>query len=125
MSRKRSVLEFIEDVIAAGERAQRHVSGMSHGQFLADEKTRDAVRICLSDIGEAARRAMTLDPSLATEFPAFEADAAYAMRNILTHGYFHVDADIMWGTVQTDVPKIIADARHILSRRGPDAKSKT
>ena len=91
---------------------------MSLEQFLADDKTRDAVRMCIADLGEAANKAVNLDPGLKTEFPDFEADAAYAMRNILTHDYFRVDAEILWRTARNSVPKIVADAKGIVKKRG-------
>lgn len=28
------------------------------------------------------------------------------MRNILVHGYFHVDSDVMWTAIIRDVPKL-------------------
>lgn len=104
MKSKRSALDFIEDVVDAGERAIRHVEHITQDEFLADERTRDAVRMCLADVGEAARRAVVLDPTLKDEFPEFEADAAYAMRIILTHSYFKVDASVLWQTVNQSIP---------------------
>ena len=118
MKPKRSALDFIKDVVDAGERAIRHVEGMTQEKFLGDERTRDAVRMCLADIGEAANRAVVLDPTLKDEFPEFEADAAYAMRIILTHSYFEVDTSILWQTVNQSIPKIVDEAKKILQGRG-------
>jgi uncharacterized protein with HEPN domain len=36
------------------------------------------------------------------------------MRNRLSHGYFDVDLDIVWETVQTDIPNIIKALSQII-----------
>jgi len=117
MKAKRSALDFVRDLVAAGRRAMSYVNEMSLNQFLADERTRYAVRMCIAVIGEAANRATTLDPSLKEEFPEFEAEAAYAMRIIVTHGYFKVDNEIMWRTAKDSVPKIVDEAEKMLAHR--------
>jgi uncharacterized protein with HEPN domain len=119
MRAKRSALEFIRDIVNAGERAILHTLGMTLEQFASDLKTRDAVRMCLADIGEAANQSVKLDPILQAEFPDFEAAQAYEMRNVITHGYFGVDPVILWQTVGISVAKIIAQAKAILARRMP------
>jgi len=120
MKPKRSALDFIQDIIDAGERAVAYVAHMSFEEFAEDAKTKDAVRMCLADMGVAADQALKLDPTLVNDFPGFEGRKAYEMRNVLSHAYFGVDTKIVWQTLALSVPKIIADARAILtSRRGP------
>jgi uncharacterized protein with HEPN domain len=118
MNGRRDAIDFVQDVIDWGDRALRHIQGMSREQFLNDTKSQDAVDKCICNIGEAANKAVLLDPSLRTDFPGFEADAAYAMRNILAHGYFAVDTEILWRTVVHSVPAIVSEARKIVSARG-------
>jgi uncharacterized protein with HEPN domain len=117
MKAKRSASDFVQDIVDWGERCLRHVDGMTLEQFLRDEKTIDAVDKCIRNIGEAAKQAVVLDPALKPDFPEFEADAAYAMRNILAHGYFKTDVEILWRTVTTSIPKIVSVAKEILARR--------
>jgi uncharacterized protein with HEPN domain len=118
MNVRRGAIDFISDVIIWGERALKHIEGMTYEQFLSDAKTQDAVDKCICNIGEAANKAVTLDPTLRTEFPDLEADAAYAMRNILAHGYFGVDAGILWRTITQSIPKIVSEARKIVLAKG-------
>jgi len=113
----RTAGQFIQDVVDWGERAMRHVSKMTRDQFLTEEKTQDAVSRCIEAIGEAANRAIRLDPTIAVDFPEFEAEKAYAARNVLSHDYFKVDPQILWATVQESVPRIVSEANRILSRR--------
>jgi uncharacterized protein with HEPN domain len=113
----RTADQFLQDVVAWGERARRHVSNLTRDQFLAEEKTQDAVSRCIEAIGEAANRAIRLDPTIAADFPEFEAEKAYAARNVLSHDYFKVDANILWMTVQDSVSRIVLEANRILSHR--------
>lgn len=38
------------------------------------------------------------------------------MRNVLVHGYFEIDTDIVWDTVQRDVPKLKPKIAALLKR---------
>ena len=87
----RTANQFLDDIVHWGDRAVRHVSDMTREQFLSEEKTQDAVSRCIEAIGEAANRAIKSDPGIATDFPAFEAEKAYAARNVLSHDYFKTD----------------------------------
>ena len=113
----RTADQFLQDVVDWGERALRHVSNISRDQFLNEEKTQDDVSRCIEAIGEAANRAIKLDPSIATDFPKFEAEKAYAARNVLSHDYFKVDPQVLWATVQESVPRIVLEANRILNQR--------
>ena len=37
------------------------------------------------------------------------------MRNILVHDYFKVKVDIVWRTIQADLPPLVAPLQRILS----------
>jgi len=39
---------------------------------------------------------------------------ATAMRNRLIHGYFDVDAEIVWNTIQNDLPALKKQIKEIL-----------
>ena len=81
---------------------------------MADRRSRDAVAKCIEDVGEAANRAVKLDPSLLDDF---EGRAAYEMRNFLSHAYFRIDASVLWNAAIADLPKLKRDIENILQRR--------
>lgn len=56
-------------------------------------------------IGEAASRVSAETRSLNPEIPWRE---IVGMRNRLVHAYFEVDVELLWETVQRDIPKLIA-----------------
>lgn len=117
MKGKRTAGQCLQDVIDWGERAQRHAANMTREQFISDEKAQDAVSRCIEAIGEAANRALKLDPGIKSDYPEFEADKAYAARNVLSHDYFRVDSEILWATLGQSVPKLVAEAKRILEQR--------
>jgi uncharacterized protein with HEPN domain len=84
---------------------------------MSDEKSQDAVSKCISNVGEAANKAVKLDPTIKEKFPAFEAEKAYAARNVISHDYFALDAIVLWATVKQSIPKLVADARRIIEVR--------
>jgi uncharacterized protein with HEPN domain len=55
----------------------------------------------LQIIGEAASRLPEEVRNLAPDIPW---QKMIGMRNILVHGYFAIDQDVVWDTVQRDVP---------------------
>lgn len=55
-------------------------------------------------IGEASRNIEQRHPKFAGEHPELPLAFAYQMRNALAHGYFKVDLEIVWKTVQAELP---------------------
>ena len=57
---------------------------------------------------------------------AKEAKDAISMRNRLTHGYFDVNLDVVWETIQTDIPDLIKILKKIIvtqrEDRQPDSR---
>lgn len=92
----------VVDILESCDQLIEHVSG-DHARFEADPVVQAATQRWLEIIGEAAAR-------LSDDFKAGHPDVAWrdlvGMRNILAHGYFHVDRDVMWTAVTRDVPKL-------------------
>ena len=64
-----------------------------------------ALTRCVEIIGEAASR---VSDDTKRSLPAIPWADVIGMRNRLVHAYFEVDLDILWATVQTELPKLIA-----------------
>lgn len=86
---------------------------MSLEQFLSDGKTQRAVSESLIVMGEAANSIMDLAPVMETSHPEawHHFKEIYGMRIVLTHQYFRADPQIIWDTVQNDIPAL----EHIVS----------
>ena len=98
----RDPAERQRDILEAITAIERHL----HGDKLAFE--RDELRQTwflrhLQIIGEAARGLPTEVRDLAPDIPW---PKIIGMRNVLVHGYFDVDTDIVWEAVVSDVPAL-------------------
>ncbi len=97
--------ERVRDILDAVGEIETFVSGMSREQFLADPKTLKAVVADLTIIGEAARHVPDAVVAAHGEVPWA---LMRGMRNRIVHGYYQVDAAIVWDTCQNDLPGLRA-----------------
>ena len=103
---KLRVPDYLDHIAQAIMRIARYTEDMHEIAFLADERTQDAVIRNLEIIGEACRNIKRHHPGLLSEHPEISWDSAYEMRNALSHGYFKVDLEIVWNTIQYDLPEL-------------------
>jgi len=87
----------------AAAKIARFTEGMSQAGFSEDERTQYAVIALLEIIGEAASRVEADFRQTHTEVPWRE---LIGLRNHLIHGYDVVDLDIVWRTIQEDLPQL-------------------
>jgi len=57
-------------------------------------------------IGEASRNIDRNCPDFTAAHPDLPLVNAYEMRNALAHGYFRVDLEILWKTLQNELPAL-------------------
>ncbi len=55
-------------------------------------------------IGEAARNLTRYHPEFVAEYSDIPWKLMYYMRNRISHGYFSVDFEIVWRTVEAELP---------------------
>ena len=108
---------YLADILEAARAIQRFTAGVSAEAFKANEEKYEAVNRKFEIIGEAARR---LSPKAKQKFPEIPWKLVTAMRNILIHDYDDVDLDIVWETVQRDLPKLILHLEKYLAANPPD-----
>jgi len=99
---KRGDKLYFEDIVSSIEKIESYVVGMNFETFSADHKTIDAVVRNLSIIGEASNNLSEKIKSVNTDIPWSE---IIGMRNKIIHEYFGVDEEILWKTVQEDIPE--------------------
>ncbi len=104
---------FISDMIASGESVLAFTEGLDVEEFVNDERTYKATLWDIRIIGEAATRIPQEIQNVNSEIPWGE---IIAMRHRITHGYQAIDIDVVWDTIQTDIPKMLADLRILLNQ---------
>jgi uncharacterized protein with HEPN domain len=90
-----------EDILEALDRIFRYVKDLNYDGWMKDQKTIDAVIRNLEIIGEAAANVPQEIQDLYVDIPWYQMKG---MRNILIHEYFGVDNDVLWNTIQKDLP---------------------
>jgi len=76
--------------------------------FAADGRTRDAAERCLERICEAAHRLGSEAEHLMPEQPWAD---IRGMGNRLRHAYDRVSFDVIWNSIETDLPALASDVR--------------
>lgn len=83
------------------------VAGQAKDDFLADKRTQQAVIMSLVIIGEAATKVMEAHTGFAQTHPEVPWRNMRGMRNRIAHGYFDINLDVVWDTVQTALPELL------------------
>ncbi len=103
--------DYLQHIIDAIERIGSYTKGMDEHSFTDDALVQDAVIRNIEVLGEAARRIRASYPEFADLHPEIPFDAAYQMRNAVSHGYFSIDLGTVWETIVTDLPALAASVR--------------
>jgi len=106
-------VDYLLHVVQAVERIQRYTQDMDAVAFSRDELTQDAVIRNLEIVGEAFGNVERKHPDFAAAHPELPLAFAYEMRNALAHGYFKVDLDIVWKTIENDPPELHDQLREL------------
>jgi uncharacterized protein with HEPN domain len=104
---------YLTDIVEAADAIAEFVAGLDETAFYQDAKTQSAVLQKLIVIGEAAAR---LPQSFSDGYPSIEWRDIVAFRNILVHSYFSVKLEIVWETIQHDVPTLRRQVVRILEQ---------
>lgn len=93
--------DYLGHMRQAAQEACDFVAGMSRDAFQGDLRTQKAVEMNLVVIGEAASRLLDQHAEFAQRHPELPWREMRGMRNRMAHGYFEIDLDVVWSTVQT------------------------
>ena len=116
-SENNRLYDYIEHITQAIERIRVYVDGMDEPAFMTDQLTQDAVIRNFEIIGEACNNVAKQFPAYADIHPQIPWRFAYEMRNVLAHGYFEVDLEIVWRTIHQDLPTLHAHACALLAQK--------
>jgi len=74
--------------------------------ILQNELVQDAVIRNFEVVGEACNNIEKHYADFAEAHPELPLSSAYQMRNAIAHGYFKVDYELVWKTIQSDLPTL-------------------
>lgn len=100
--------DYLEHMQQAASTAISYVQTMAKAEFLQDRRTQQAVVFNLIVLGEAASNVLSGHAAFAAAHAEVPWRVIHATRNRVAHGYFDLNIDVIWDTVQTALPQLLA-----------------
>lgn len=114
--------DYLDHMQQAATDACAFVEGLAKDDFLTDKRTQQAVIMSLIIIGEAATKVMDSYAEFAQAHPEVPWRSMRGMRNRIAHGYFDINLDVGWETVQTALSELLKQLPAV--RRDADADNR-
>ena len=108
---KRSSRLLLEDVLLSANKIVNYTAGLSFEEFIADEKTIDAVIRNFEIIGEAAHH---LPDEIKDSYPSVDWFRLRGFRNRIVHDYMGIDYAIVWNIRENFLASLIDQIKSIL-----------
>jgi uncharacterized protein with HEPN domain len=100
---QRDLRDSLKDILSTIAMAQSFVAHMTFDEFQSDPKTAFAVIRALEVIGEATKN---IPQSIRAQYPEIPWKGFAGMRDKLIHAYFGVNLEVVWDTIQQDLPQL-------------------
>ncbi len=94
-------------MLEAAQQASSYVEGMDKNKFLVDKRTQQAVILNIVIIGEAATKLLQKHSDFLDRHQDVLWRNMKGMRNRVAHGYFDINLDVVWNTVQIALPQLL------------------
>ena len=94
-------LAFIEHILLCIDKIQEYTKNLTAQDFNNNELIQDAVIRNIEIIGEATKK---ISKDLKSQYREIPWKEMSGMRDKLIHDYFGVDVDVVWKTVNEDIP---------------------
>lgn len=96
--------DYLAHMLDAMDRIRRYISGIDLAGFESQSLIQDAVIRNIEIVGEAARNITIKDPAFISAHPEVPWAKAIQTRDRISHGYSTVQLEIIWATIQRDLP---------------------
>lgn len=107
MSENYRLPDYLDHIQQAAIDARSFVEGLTKEDFFADKRSQQAVIMSFIIIGEAATKVMDGYAKFTQSHPEVPWRSMRNMRNRMAHGYFDINLDVVWETVQEWLPALL------------------
>ena len=108
----RDAAKFLSDARDAARDACEFMGNLTLEQYSVLKEKRASVTHMLEIVGEAVRRAIEIDATIATKIS--NAVEIIGTRNRIVHGYDQINHEIIWRVVHDDLPILIRELEVLL-----------
>jgi uncharacterized protein with HEPN domain len=109
--RRNNDLTYLGDILDAIQRIESYTTQVSKQGFIENFMMQDAVMLQIEIIGEAANSISEAFQEKHDEIPWAQ---MRALRNRIVHDYRGINLNVIWDTVQNDLPALKRQAQDIL-----------
>jgi len=106
---------YLDDIHASTTKILQYTQDVNFDSFTNDAKTFDAVVLNLQIIGEAVKN---IPDSVKAKYPQVDWRRIAGLRDVIAHGYFGLNEDLLWDIVQNRVPQLAEQIQEILAQEG-------
>ena len=110
----REYSDYINDIVDSVHAVEEFTRGMTFEDFIGDRKTVYAVIRAFEVMGEAAKK---IPQAVRSEYPGVPWKEMAGIRDKLIHEYFGVELEVLWKTVQEDLPRLKTAIKDLASGR--------
>jgi uncharacterized protein with HEPN domain len=110
---------FITDIRDCTNRILDYTMDKSFDEFIENQMLIDAVVRNLEIIGEATKN---LPDDIRQKYPQVEWRKIAGLRDIVIHGYFGIDYEILWDIIQNKIPDLVVKIQEVIERETGDGK---
>jgi uncharacterized protein with HEPN domain len=115
MTKALRIPDYLGHILRAIERIERYTADIDEVGFLNSELVQDAVIRNIEIIGEASNNIQRGAPEFAAQHDHIPWQVMYTMRNRVSHGYDKVDLEVVWRTIQGDLPRLYSQVQIVLA----------
>lgn len=110
---QREILACLYDILDCGNYILEITNGISSTEFQSNRMIRQTAERNFEIIGEAINRILKKDKELVRNIPDYRRIIDF--RNIISHGYFELDSEIVFSIINDRLPEILNVVRNLYS----------
>ena len=104
---------FLDHILESIVEIKKNTNNLTKNKFIKSVPIQDAVIRRLEIIGEATKNLPSLLKNKNADIPWKK---IAGLRDVLIHGYFSIDLDLVWKIIKKDLPKLKKQIEKILGK---------